>query len=193
MYEYADKVIKYLKKDIYKKFSKTKTLLDIDEINVLKRYNELYDELMKLCEKMYLKVAINEYKKHSDVKVLSKSFITKLLNEYDATTLYVFAHEVTRKKSRAVESYIASGGDKKQVDTAFKYFAAMAAWYVITATDSARVQAYKDEGVKKVKWRAEKDGKECKICRERDNKVYDIDKIPTKPHLNCRCWVEKVK
>ena len=178
MYEYADRIIKYLKREIYRKFSNTKSVLRFDELNVITKYGELYDELLKLCIQMYLKAANNEYKKHNSGKVLPKSFITSLLNEYDPTTLYVFSHEVTRKKARSIESFVASEGDKKQVDASFKYFAAMAAWYVITVT---------------VVWRAEKDGKECKICRERDGKVYKIDKVPPKPHHNCRCWLEKKK
>ncbi|MBP3370851.1 MAG: minor capsid protein [Clostridia bacterium] len=193
MYEYADKIIKYLKREIYRKFSNTKSVLRFDELNVITKYGELYDELLKLCIQMYLKAANNEYKKHNSGKVLPKSFITSLLNEYDPTTLYVFTHEVTRKKARSIESFVASEGDKKQVDASFKYFAAMAAWYVITVTDAARIKGFKDIGVKEVVWRAEKDGKECKICRERDGKVYKIDKVPPKPHHNCRCWLEKKK
>lgn len=193
MYEYADRIIKYLKREIYRKFSNTKSVLRFDELNVITKYGELYDELLKLCIQMYLKAANNEYKKHNSEKVLPKSFITSLLNEYDPTTLYVFTHEVTRKKARSIESFVASEGDKKQVDASFKYFAAMAAWYVITVTDAARIQGFKDIGVKEVVWRAEKDGKECKICRERDGKVYKIDKVPPKPHHNCRCWLEKKK
>lgn len=193
MYEYADKVIKYLKSEIYEKFSKTKGVLTFDELNVLNTYQKLYDELLNLCIQMFLKAANKEYGKHIVGKKLPKAFIMKLLSEYDPTTLYVFTHEVTRKKSRSVESYIASGGDKKQVDTAFKYFAAMASWYVIVATDAARIKGFKDLGVKEVVWHTEDDAKVCPVCKKRDGKVYKIDNIPPKPHQNCRCWYEKKK
>jgi len=31
-----------------------------------------------------------------------------------------------------------------------------------------------------------------KECKARHQKIYNIDNIPPKPHLHCRCYVEKV-
>jgi hypothetical protein len=44
-----------------------------------------------------------------------------------------------------------------------------------------------------VKWITEEDELRCAECAERHNKVYHIDSIPPKPHINCRCYFEPVK
>jgi SPP1 gp7 family putative phage head morphogenesis protein len=45
-------------------------------------------------------------------------------------------------------------------------------------------------GIEEVEWVAEDDSRTCKICRERNGKVYKIDEIPPKPHYNCRCTLK---
>lgn len=47
----------------------------------------------------------------------------------------------------------------------------------------------KGSGIKKVIWLAAKDERTCPICKKRDHKIYDIDKVknPIDVHVNCRC------
>ena len=60
------------------------------------------------------------------------------------------------------------------------------------ATFDAVVKAYEDDGVKRVRWVTAEDDRRCKECKSRHGKIYDIDKIPSKPHVHCRCYVERV-
>ena len=66
----------------------------------------------------------------------------------------------------------------------------MTATYADLVADEATLQAFKDAGVKRVRWRTEEDEKVCKYCRPLDGKVFDIDKVPPKQHWGCRCWFE---
>ncbi len=58
--------------------------------------------------------------------------------------------------------------------------------------DTARIDTFKKNGIRRVKWQTQEDEKVCEECNERDGKIYPIDNIPTKPHYRCRCWVEPV-
>lgn len=77
---------------------------------------------------------------------------------------------------------------KKEFDKSLRYWSRMTDQYCIDVSDRAQLKAFNDAGVKKVRWNTELDGRECKICRDRDGKVYLIDKLPSKPHWRCRCW-----
>lgn len=59
----------------------------------------------------------------------------------------------------------------------------------IDITDKAVEQAYLDNDVEKVVWVTIKDERRCVECRKRDGKIYDIAKVPPKPHLGCRCYL----
>ena len=41
----------------------------------------------------------------------------------------------------------------------------------------------------KIVWETEKDLRVCEVCRNRDGKVYELKRVPKKPHYNCRCWL----
>jgi SPP1 gp7 family putative phage head morphogenesis protein len=60
-------------------------------------------------------------------------------------------------------------------------------------TDAAVLDDLKAQGYQKVQWHSEEDARVCDICYERNNKIYDIDNIPPKPHINCRCWLTGIK
>ena len=64
--------------------------------------------------------------------------------------------------------------------------------YAETMVDKTRVETFKKNGIRRVRWVTENDEKVCHICKERDGKVYDIEKIPVKPHYYCRCWIKPV-
>ena len=67
------------------------------------------------------------------------------------------------------------------------------AQYGIDVVDEATLRAYMDMGVDRVRWVATLDKKTCKVCRDRDNKIYEILKVPKKTHYNCRCYLEPVR
>lgn len=194
MYKYADKVLKKLNLKFIRLFSKFKSQLHIDELNILSASRLLYEQLEESAEKAFLLIARDTYKKYGDKhKQLDNDWVLDFLEEYDPVTKYVYLHEVERKQARFAESVIASRTRAKEVDTGLRYWSNMVKQYGISITDAALLQAYEDTGIKYVKWITTLDDRECKICRERNGKIYPIDDIPPKPHIGCRCYYQAYK
>lgn len=191
MYEYTDKVIEKLTKYFIARF---------DELNVSNKetilldINKLYTKLVKKSEGIFLDIALLYYDDISEKGSKTENrpnidSIRSFLAEYNPVTKYSFYNEVERKASRFAESIIATNGNRAEIKTALRLFANMIMQYSIDITDYAILCSYIDNGVKKVIWISADDDKVCEICADRDGKVYDIDKIPPKPHLNCRCYI----
>lgn len=142
----------------------------------------------------------------------------QVLGRPNDVTHYTYTHEVERKRDRlaeAVNSVSKFGAEKitvkkpektakrskakKATTKAMEFQRGLRLWagmtkeYCDIVTAEATLKAFKDSGVKRVRWRTEDDDKVCPTCGPRDKKVYDIDKVPPKPHPNCRCWLEAVK
>lgn len=195
MYEYTDKVIKRLNLKFIRLFGRYKAQLHVDEINVLISAKKLYEELEAEAEKAFLLIARHTYGLYADTKLKSpdRDWLLDYLEEYDPVTKYVYSHEVERKQARFAESIIASRTPDKEVETGLRYWSNMVRQYALSVTDYAALQAYRDSGVRYVKWITAVDGKECKICHDRNGKIYEIDKVPPKPHIGCRCILTPYK
>lgn len=193
MYEYTDKVILVMRKRFVKMFSEYKAQLNIDEVNVLKSSKTLYDDLFEFTVICFEKIAKRSYKRYGKKQKIDRDWVLDFLEEYDPVTKYVFAHEVERKQARFAESLISSPSPTKEVDTALRYWSKMASQYAIEVTDRATLDGMKDSGVKKVEWVAVEDPKTCVICDKRNGKIYDIDKVPPKAHIGCRCYLKPYK
>lgn len=195
MYQTLDKKLNQLKKSIWKQYSRMKAALTFDELNVINRSKKLYEDLNDLNQTIYLEVARKAYKDaypESD-KELSPAWLLLLLQGYDEVTKYVYQNEVDRKRARFAESLLSTKRKQKEFVTAFNLWCRQTAQYGIKVVDEATLQAFRDAGIKRIRWKTQQDGKVCKSCQERNNKIYPINKIPTKPHYNCRCWFEKVE
>lgn len=197
MYEYTDKVIRYLTKQIIRTFGNAKgLLLSFDELNVLDYSAEMYKSLEKVNYEAYYKLAVKSYKdnliKGKTGKVPSRKWLAEFLLLYDPVTKYVYQHEVERKRSRFAEAVIASPTPEKTqaVDSGMKSWSQQTNQYAIGVTDAAALKAFKDSGVKRVIWVTEPDEKRCRDCKELDGNIYDIDIVPPKPHIRCRCRVK---
>lgn len=191
MYNYTDKVIRYMKKRFIRLFSNYKQLTSFDELNVIQSSKALYEELEKITEECLLLIAKRAYQDHDGkvINAITTAWLLGWLNEYDPVTKYVYKHEVERKCARFAESVIASANKSEEIDVALRYWSNMVAQYAISITDRAAEQAYRDNGVVQVIWVTVKDERRCKECRKRHNQIYDIDKIPPKPHIGCRCYL----
>ncbi len=191
MYEHTDKIIKYLNKRFIHIFNKAKSLSSFEELNVIKYSREMYDELEQITEKAFLLLARQVYREHSESQFtdIVTAWLLGVLKAYNPVTKYVYLHEVDRKRSRFAESLIASDTKTKEVETALRYWSAMVTQYAIEVTDAAVKQAYIDDGVKKVKWITMEDERRCSECEKRDGNVYNITKVPPKPHIGCRCYL----
>jgi hypothetical protein len=198
-FEYTDKAVSYIDKQIIARFSKLKSVLSFDEINamtVIENVNTVYKDINKTVRKVYLQLANKLYREYvqrtKDLKSLDEEWVDAILAGYDPVTMYVFDHEIDRKAARCIETIIASKADPAEIDREMRGIAFQCRMYADRITDEAVMQAYKHDKVQKVRWRAENDTKTCKICESRDGKIYPIDKVPADPHPLCRCWRERV-
>lgn len=187
MYEYADKAVKYLNKKFASYFG---FVIPADELNTLNKVNATYRKSDEITRKMLLLVAKDKYRRLTE-KWLNEA----VLSVYDEVLRYSYENETDRKRARLFEALVAAPNKvekKKEIKKALRYWAAMVAQYTITTADKANIQRMKDSGVKKVQWITAEDDRVCAVCEARDKKIYDIDKIPSKPHIGCRCYVKEV-
>lgn len=202
MYEYTDRVIKKLNASYLRLFTRLK-LISFDELNIITTVKEIYQKCLKLAKKRYLDIARHYFdkayalaggknKKAAD-DWINNDWLLDMLEEYDPVTLYRFMPEFERKQQRLIEALIASHKKNAEVDKALKYWALQSNQYADNVTDRATLDGYKAAGIKRVRWITEKDGKVCPVCRKLDMRVFDIDKVPSKPHYRCRCYLLPVK
>lgn len=189
MYEFTDQIISILNKKLIEIFSRLKTQASFDEIHTLQSVQAVYAEADDLVRQYLLLLAQHIYREYSDEEKtnINGLWLFERLNAYDPVTKYVYINEIERKRARLFESLVASANKSQEIDTALRYFSSMMRQYALTVSDKAVLQAYKDNGEQKVKWITTPDDRRCVECAKRDGKIYDIDKIPPKPHLGCRC------
>lgn len=191
MYKYTDKIIRYLNERYVELFSRLKGLVSFDELNVIGSVNALYAELTALVRRMYLELAKRTYQaqRSGELCPINEIWLNEFLEAYDPVTKYVFTHEADRKRARLIEAMIARGMAAAEVDSAMRAWSLMSTQYAVEITDEANLQALKDSGEQEVVWMTEPDDRRCKECLKRDGQVYDIDKVPPKPHIGCRCYL----
>ena len=212
MYKHLDTLLAKAKKKLRTEFNRL-GLLGFDELNVVNTKNitkAMFDRLLSENEKMYQSVANKAYTKaknnaevagyrEEEEKELGGEWLIGVLLGYNLITGYVYDREAERKRLRLNEQILtAREYDNRQLFNTSLQRTANLWWtqtsqYGITVVDKATLQAYEDMGVKKVRWKSVIDGRECKVCRERNNKTYKISEVPEKAHYNCRCYLEPVK
>lgn len=113
-----------------------------------------------------------------------------ILEAYEPSTRYQYAHEVDRKRDRLIEAVNSTTNKAAEYKRGLVYWSDMTAEYADITSFEATVKAYKDAGVKYVKWVTADDEKVCEVCGGYHNKIYPIGNIPPKPHWRCRCIVK---
>ena len=190
-----------MKKRAIKRFSQAKSKLrqlPFDELNVLETARNLYDDLAADNQDVFLELAGMSYQEadpHGEDKP-SAAWLLTLLLAYDPVTKYVYQHEVERKRARMAEALIAVGKAQRRQNEEWRrglsLWSQQTAQYADIVTDAAMIKAFADAGITKLRWITQEDEKVCKVCRERDGKVYPITNLPEKPHWRCRCYWEPV-
>ena len=193
-YSKTDKTIAYLNKQYAKWFRRVTAF---DELNVIAVSHEIYDEALKVVEQeatRLVKSVYDSYREAEEAMPASEAHaaVIALLGAYNPVTKYVYENELDRKRARFAEGVISSDTPAEEVALAKRLLASMNKQFADDATFDAVVKAYADDGVKRVRWITAVDDRRCKECKARHHKVYNIDNIPPKPHLHCRCYVEKV-
>lgn len=219
-YEISDKASRLLNRKAILRFASAKqkaVQLKFDELSVIEICKDLYKALAKDNRKAFRDLAVMAYKQadphgDEDDELFELWLLEQVLDRPNEVTHYTYTHEVDRKRERLAEAVnsvpvfgkgqvslqkpgkTAKGTTKTmEFNRALRLWARQTAEYCDIVTDEATLKSYKDAGVKRVIWRTEEDDKVCPVCGPLDGKVYDIDKVPVKPHVNCRCWLEAVK
>ena len=192
MYRKTDQVIAYLAKQYAKLFRR---LTSFDELNVINVSHEIYDEAVILTDQEVTRLVKMVYESNREGGEISSSdalsLVLTLMLAYNPVTKYVYRNEMDRKRSRFAEGVIASDRPSEEVAMAKRLMIATNKQFAEDATFEAVVQAYRDDGVEKVRWVTAEDDRRCEECRSRHGKIYPINNIPPKPHRYCRCYIEK--
>ena len=192
-YSKTDKTIAYLNKQYAKLFRR---VTSFDELNVIAVSHEIYDEVLNVVEQEATRLVKSVYDSYREAETIPTSealaMVVAMLGAYNPVTKYVYENELDRKRARFAEGVISSDAPAEEVALAKRLLAAMNKQFADDATFDAVVKAYADDGVKRVRWITAVDDRRCKECKARHHKIYNIDNIPPKPHLHCRCYVEKV-
>lgn len=206
-YELTDIIIALLLNELRREINRL-DVMGFDMLNAPNITNytkELVERLLKSNKREYLKIAkeaTDEAKE--DIEALGVSatplavngkYVDDVLGEYNPVTNYLYYPEAERKRSRLAEALITAVIVSNRADyhKQLRKFADL--WFTQTKqygekmVDKTRINTFKKNGIRRVKWVTKEDEKVCKECNERDGKIYPIDKIPDKPHYNCRCWV----
>ena len=196
-YNLADKAIELLNKRATRRFedAKDEAAQDrFDELSVLSITRTLYDNLSADNEEIFLELAQERYQEtepHGE-EPPDLAWLLALLAAYNAVTKYQYTNEVDRKRQYTAEGINSSTAKVTEFRRGLHYWADLTATYSDIVTDESTLKAYRDAGVKKVRWITAGDEKVCETCRERNGKIYSINAIPPK-HRRCRCVFEPVR
>ena len=213
MYEYLDSLLAKAKKKIRTEFNRLGAM-GFDSLNVVntkKVTKEMFDRLLANNEKMYQKVADDAYSKakkkaksagyteEEETEGVGGEWLVGILLAFNFVTGYLYDREAERKRLRLNEQILtAREYDHRELYNDSLRKTANLWWtqtsqYGIDVVDEATIQAYEDMGVDKVRWIAKLDSRTCKVCRERNDQVYELIEVPKKTHYNCRCYLEPVE
>lgn len=170
-------------------------MMAMDELNVIRASEKMYDKLEEANEKAFLKLARDRYKditgKEADEKA-TLAWLLLFLLAYNPVTEFVYKNEVKRKQDRFAETMIASPNKLLAIKRAMSLWLRQTEQFLVLVEDEAVLRAYKFLGIKRVQWFTQVDERRCPDCAARHEKIYQIDKVPPKPHRNCRCYVVPV-
>ena len=211
MYKLADKLLEQLKKLIRREFNRL-GVFGFDELNAPRITREtiaLFDRLMSENKKRFLEAAKKAYTdavllaisagyKGSGENKIDDAWLLGFLGAYNFVSGYLYESEAERKRLRLAEQmmtareYLSRTQYNDSLRRSANLWWTQTAHYMLDAVDTATLDGYRDSGVEKVKWNTNIDGRECKICRDRNGKVYPIGNVPPKAHRNCRCYLTPV-
>lgn len=194
MYEKADKAISILNKYIIDTYSQFSHLSYVDELHVLAKVNSSFEKLHTKITKLYLNLARGVcHQLDGEEDLITYTWLEKeILNWVDPVVGYKFESEYERKKLRLAET-LTTSKNSDLVKASKRNLSSMTRHYADTITDKVTLEVYKEKGIKKIRWNTEGDNRVCPICASRDGHIYNINNIPTKPHIGCRCYFTPVE
>lgn len=200
MYRALDKWLKRIKQVIKTEFNRL-GVMGFDELNVVhtsQLTEQVYEHLRNQNLEMFIKLYRQRYKRATGMEPLINN-AERVLTDYNPVTGYLYYNEAERKMLRLNEQILTAREYDNRTGMNAALLTAANGWYRQTAqygidvVDRGTIDGYKDMGIKFVEWVAELDDKTCEECKGLDGQKFPIDKIPAKPHYNCRCYVIPVK
>ena len=209
-YRLADIAVRQLNRSIVRRFEQTKqalVLAKFDELSVYKQIGLLYEQLDEDNRKKFRELFIARYREmfpffgrkapdEDTLDELADLYLSGLLSESNDLTHYIYNAETLRKRDRAIEAVnsVPNSSEKDyEFEKAMRYWSQQTGFYIDIVADDAALDAMKKCGVKRVQWVTQTDERVCKDCENLNGKIFDIDKVPPKPHVRCRCWLKPVK
>lgn len=211
MYRYLDKLLAVAKKKVKSAFNHL-DVMGFDELNVVntrKATQEMFDRFLADNEAMYLRAAKDAYMKalkaakkevySGKESEMDESLVAAVLTSYNLVTGYLYNKEAERKRMRLNEQILTAReyNSRELYHDSLRRTANLwwtqTSQYGLSVVDRATIRAYQDMGVENVMWIAADDEKTCPTCGGRDGKIYEMLKIPEKPHYGCRCRIVPVK
>lgn len=192
-YDYSDKLIIQMKKRIVDSFANCKLRIRsvfFSSSKAIAYSKRLYDGLWKDCKRTMLRIGKHYWSECDD------EWLYLFLTDYDPVWKVVYENEQDRKRARFVEGVLASDKVPEKgevIDRSMRDWARMISNMGIEVVDRAMIDRFKAEGVKRVMWITTPDERVCEECLAMDRQIYPIDKVPDKPHPNCRCRLLPVK
>ena len=211
MYRLADKLLEQLKKLIRREFNRL-GVFGFDELNAPRVTTEtiaLFERLMRENKTQYLRAAKKAFADAVNRAIaagyigagdnqIDEAWLLDFLGSYNFVSGYLYESEAERKRLRLAEQMMTAKEYQSRTQYNDSIRRAANLWwtqtlhYMLDAVDAATLLAYTVMGVERVKWNTNIDGRECKVCRERNGKTYSIDNVPPKAHRNCRCYLTPV-
>ena len=197
-YRLSDAATKLLNRRATKRFEDSKDEAarhGFDELNVLEVTRTLYQDLARDNQKVFLELAQERYQEaepHGE-EPPDLAWLLALLAAYNAVTKYQYTNEVERKRQYTTEGINSSTDKVTEFRRGLHWWADLTSSYADIVTDESTLKAYRDAGVRRVRWVTAGDEKVCETCRERNGKVYSINSIPPKAHKRCRCIWEAIR
>ena len=115
---------------------------------------KLYDQLRKDNQDVFLELAQERYQEaepHGE-KPPDLVWLLALLAAYNAVTKVIYDDDVDRKRQYTAEGINSSTAKVTEFRRGLHYWADLTATYGDIVTDESTLKAYRDAGVKKVKW-----------------------------------------
>ena len=201
LYARADQAIKEMNRQNLKAFNQLK-LAKWDELNVILQVNETYEQSTRRAVRKYYEIAIEAYivalyqmqmdkKRATEMadETIDLTWVYEMLEDVDPVTMYSFFSERDRKKERLIEALTATNNRNAEIDRALRYWTVQVGQYADNSVYRARLQAFRDAGVERVRWVTQHDERVCGQCDDLDGRIFPIDNAPPSQHIHCRCYL----
>lgn len=199
MYEYIDENVERLKKQTQTAFNNFRlSLLKFDELNVMQvktKTESLFTKLKRQSNRFYTGL-LNHLAESMGFEE-DKYDLDELLETYSGTLLYSFSTEMERKRERLFETMVAID-DMSDPDILSQQKKNIRNWntqveeFGVDIERNIFLSELRDSGIRKVQWMTAEDERVCTDCSDMNGIVFDIDNVPRRPHIGCRCWLKGV-